>query len=345
MSSSDKKMNPFHQFFEIRFTSVSPYLPLPYDLYLVVNTKPILFRKQGDAVTQDRIDQLVRHGGERFLIPEDQRTLYLGSLRNMVQDPSTTLETKSKFIKESAFVHIKDLFTKQDISVVVTEAKTVVEDMVSLVSSDVAAVATLMRLSSHDYYTYNHCVDVAVYSIAMARRFFGENKELLFAAGMGGLLHDIGKKNVDLTIINKPGKLTPQEWDEVKRHPSYGKELVDPMTNVTTESKLVVHEHHENYDGTGYPQGLKGDQISTLSRIVTIADVFDALTTVRSYHKAIPAQEALDKMFTMQPGKFDPNIFGSFNKDFEKPSDIVLPANFDPCTPNSVQPQRVGKKK
>src|SRR5688500_7565979 len=146
------------KFFEIRLTSVSPGIPLAFDIYLVVNQKPTLFRRIGDTLTAERLKSLVEHGGEHFLVPEDQRSHNLKSLRAAIQSPESSTETKAKFIKESAFLHVHDLFTKTEIKPVVTEAKSLVEEMVSFVSSDISAVTSLMRLSAHDYYTYNHCV-------------------------------------------------------------------------------------------------------------------------------------------------------------------------------------------
>jgi len=211
-----------------------------------------------------------------------------------------------------------------------------IEEMVQFVTADVNAVASLMRLSVHDYYTYNHCVDVAVYSIAIAKKLFGDDKNMLFMAGMGGLLHDVGKRKIDFNIINKASALTRDEWEEVKRHPTYGKEVLEEVPTIPDQTRLIVYEHHENFDGTGYPNKLKGDDISALARVVSIADVFDALTTDRSYHKAVSPQEALDTMYGMQPGKFDPHIFQSFNKNFTKKAPFELPKDFDPCEANSL---------
>ncbi len=182
-------------FFGVRVNSVRESIPLPYDLYLMVNNKPTLFRRRGEVLTPERIQLLIRHGGEQFLVPEDQRELYMHTLRDLIRDPDSPTEVKGRFIKESAFLHIHDIFNKDDIKPLVPEARTLIEDMVELVSSDVEAVASLMRLSKHDYYTYNHCVDVAVYSIVLARRVYGDDKQSLMLAGMGGLLHDIGKRN------------------------------------------------------------------------------------------------------------------------------------------------------
>lgn len=331
-NSPNSQLSPF---FEVRTRSVAGDRPLPCDIYLVFNGKPLLFRRRGDQVTEDRLLRLSKHGLQQLLIPSDQRHLYLDSLKSIVKDPDAGTDTKSKFIKESAYVHIHDLFHKQDIQPVVTEAKALIEDMVSFVSSDISAVSSLMRLSAHDYYTYNHSVDVAVYAIVLARKIFGEDKKFLLAAGLSGLLHDIGKRRIDLALINKASALTPDEWAEIRRHPEYGKEALAEVTSIPTESKEVVYQHHENFDGTGYPQKLKGDEISKLARVVTIADVFDALTTDRSYHKAIPPVQALNTMFSMQPGKFDPQIFSAFNKNFDKKTDLALATNFDPCSPEA----------
>lgn len=328
-----KNPNQLLPYFPIRINSVALGVPLTFDIYLMVADKPVLFRRRNEVITAERMKALVLHGGEQFLIPDEQRAAYLQSLRMIIRDPNSTTEMKSRFIKESAFVHVQDLFTKENVSEAVGEAHTLIEEMVTFVSTDVEAVSTLMRLSKHDYYTYNHCVDVAVYAIALAKRIYGDDKKLLFVAGLGGLLHDIGKRKLDLTLINKNSPLTPSEWEEIKRHPSYGKEILAEVGSLPDESRLIVFEHHENYDGTGYPRGLKGEDISNLARIVTIADVFDALTTDRSYHKAIPPTEALNTMFAMQPGKFDPNIFRSFNKNFALKSRFTLPKNFDPCQP------------
>lgn len=320
-------------YFEIRISSVAPTVPLKYDIFLFVNESPVLFRRIGDTLTEERIRLLYNHGRQEFLVREDQRELYVDSLRHIIHDPGASIETKSKFLKETAYVHINDLFTKEDIAPAVSEASRLTEQMVSFVSNDLEAACTLMRLSRHDYYTYNHCVDVAVYSIVLARKVFGEKTDLLLMAGLGGLLHDIGKRDIDWNLINKTSALTQKEWDEIRKHPVYGKDCLESVPSVPDASRLVVLEHHENFDGTGYPFKLSGDQISPLAKIVTIADVFDALTTDRSYHRAMSPKEALNLMFGMQPGKFDPALFTCFNSNFTRAVPVKLVPDFDPCSP------------
>ncbi len=324
-------------FFDIRINSVTPNVPLVYDLFLFVNETPILFRKIGDTITEERIKLLYHHGGNTFLIRKDQKELYLKSLRQMIDNPSSDKKTKAKFIKETALLHVHDLFTNKNIAPIVDEASVLIERMVKFISDDLEAVASLMNLSRHDYYTYNHCVDVAVYSVAIGKRVLdGNNQELLLKIGLGGLLHDIGKRQIDWNLINKKEPLTSVEWEEMKKHPTYGMECLESVPNVSDSSRLIVYEHHENFDGTGYPNKLAGEDISLLSRIVTIADVFDALTTNRAYHKAMSPKMALDLMYGMQPGKFDPNLFKSFNINTNSKIKEEFSPTFDPCHPQST---------
>lgn len=330
------------RFFDVRLQSVVTDRPLPFDLFLLVSGSPILFRKQNDVLTQQRLQGLLSHNGQRFLILEEQRALYLESLKMMVSNPDSSAEVKSRYIKESAFLHVNDLFVNDDVSQTVQGAELLVSEMVDFVTEDVGAVANLMQLSKHDYYTYNHCVDVAVYTISLAKQLYGSDRDKLIQAGLGGLLHDIGKRKIDLSLINKKTKLSQEEWEEIKKHPDYGHEILRSVDHVPVDSKRAVYEHHENYDGTGYPNKKRGDETCELSRIVAIADVFDALTTERSYHKAISAKEALDLMFGMQPGKFDPDLFEAFNKKFKLDSPIKLLSDFDPCEADSIK--RIEKK-
>jgi putative nucleotidyltransferase with HDIG domain len=330
------------RFFEVRLQSVVTDVPLGFDLFLLVSGNPILFRKQKDVLTNQRLQSLLSHGGQRFLVLEEQRPLYIQSLKEMVNNPETSMEVKSRYIKESAFLHVNDLFEKESVAETVKGAEILVSEMVDFVSEDVSAVANLMQLSKHDYYTYNHCVDVAVYTISLAKQLYGADREKLIQAGLGGLLHDIGKRKIDTALINKQTKLSQEEWLEIKKHPEYGQAILIDVENVPQDSKRAVYEHHENYDGTGYPNKKRGDEVCELSRIVAIADVFDALTTERSYHKAISPSEALDMMFGMQPGKFDPDLFEAFNKKFDKKANLKLLSDFDHCQAGSIT--RIEKK-
>jgi HD-GYP domain-containing protein (c-di-GMP phosphodiesterase class II) len=114
--------------------------------------------------------------------------------------------------------------------------------------------------------------------------------------GMGALLHDVGKSRIDKAILNKRGRLTPEEFAEIKKHPEMGFEIVQDSSPLPAAGAKIILNHHEKCDGSGYPRGLKGDEIDVYSKITCIVDIFDALTTNRCYKGALPGFSALEIM-------------------------------------------------
>ena len=125
------------------------------------------------------------------------------------------------------------------------------------------------------------------------------------------MMHDIGKIGIDESILNKQGRLTATEWDEIKRHPEIGYRILSSVSEFS-EIATCVLEHHERWDGTGYPRGLKGEQISLEARIVGFADAYDAMTTSRTYRSALDEKKALQEILQCAGTQFDPTIAGVF---------------------------------
>ncbi len=169
----------------------------------------------------------------------------------------------------------------------------------------------LGQLKNADDYTFQHCVGVCALLTA-----FGKGLELsrsmLFDLGVGALLHDIGKMKVPPEILNKPGALTKAEFDEMKQHVAYGRELVRDAPWVSPTALNVLEHHHERYDGTGYPHGLKGADISHVGQMTAIIDVYDALTAERVYHKAMSPAEALRKLHEWSRFHFNEELVTHF---------------------------------
>lgn len=126
-----------------------------------------------------------------------------------------------------------------------------------------------------------------------------------------GLLHDIGKIAISDSILNKPGSLTPKEWDKIKRHPDIGSRILQSSKEMANLADCVI-AHHENFDGTGYPKGLKGEEIPLLSRIVSVADAYDAMTSDRKYRKALDPKEAIAELVKCKGLQFDPVVVDYF---------------------------------
>lgn len=216
---------------------------------------------------------------------------------------------------------VEELFERPDIETALSDARGVVEDFVAFMDSDASALANLIGLSSHDFYTYNHSLDVSIYSLGLGQAvgFRGlELKEL----GLGGLFHDIGKRYIPLDIICKSGPLTDQEWMEMQKHPSYGLRILEEHSTPDT-IKACAFEHHESMLGNGYPQKLTADEIHPMARVVSVADTYDALTTKRSYNDPMKPTDAIQLMSGKLAGRYDPEVMRALMSIFEKLKEVA----------------------
>jgi HD-GYP domain-containing protein (c-di-GMP phosphodiesterase class II) len=175
------------------------------------------------------------------------------------------------------------------------QVETVVERMTDSVLRNKDALVSLARIKSRDEYTYLHSLSVAALCIS-----FGQHLKLdtgqIKALGVGGLLHDIGKVRVPLEVLNYPGALTAAEFEVMKTHVAHGEQLLRETTGIDESSICVTCHHHERLDGTGYPEGLRGDQISQFGQLSAIVDIYDALSSERCYKSAMAPTEALRKL-------------------------------------------------
>jgi putative nucleotidyltransferase with HDIG domain len=165
-------------------------------------------------------------------------------------------------------------------------------------------------IESKDRYTAGHCERVANYACMLAAEVGFNGRDLTWFR-MGAYLHDVGKTEVPAEVLNKPGRLTEADWELMKRHAVAGDEIVAEL-NFPWDIRPIVRNHHERWDGTGYPDSLAGEAIPLTARILCVADVFDALTTARSYRPALPREEAL-RIMRHDSGKLlDPSLFETF---------------------------------
>ena len=186
-------------------------------------------------------------------------------------------------------------------------------DLVQSVLRNPHALLSLASLKKLDEYTFRHSVNVTSISIALAKHL-GLEPHLIELIGVGGIMHDVGKANVPMNIINKPGQLSPMEFRTIQQHPDFG---VDICLREQFDDDIIldiVRHHHEAYDGSGYPEKLDHSKISKYAAIVSIADFYDALTTVRSYKKKIAPPEAISMINATANLKFDRRLVFHFIK-------------------------------
>jgi HD-GYP domain-containing protein (c-di-GMP phosphodiesterase class II) len=238
----------------------------------------------------------------------------------VIHDTHLAPEKKAELIRQHSLTMMKRLL-EHPTAANIQSVKRATSHLVDLILKDDETTSYLINITSHDYTTYIHSVDVGVIAIALAKSVFrrSDNHDL-HALGAGFFLHDLGKIHVNLNIINKPGKLSFDEMEEMKRHPVLGFSVLQEAKQITAELKLIVLQHHEKLNGSGYPYGLRGDDIHIYGRICAIADIFDAMTSKRPYKTPMPSFTALKAMRDeMIPHSLQKDLFEKFVIMFKAP--------------------------
>jgi len=192
-------------------------------------------------------------------------------------------------------------------------ARELVGEIADSISRSPNAMLWLTHMKKRDEYTSIHCMNVCILALTFGRSL-GIDRKQLDMLGLGALLHDIGKMHVPLEILNKPGRLTDEEFDIVKSHSMSGYNLLREKKDMSGDVLDIVRSHHERINGRGYPDGLTGDFIGLLVQITSIVDVYDAITSDRCYHDGIAPHDALKNMFDWAGDNFDASLVENFIK-------------------------------
>jgi len=187
----------------------------------------------------------------------------------------------------------------------------VVEHLTDSILRNKDALLSLCRIKQKDDYTFLHSVSVGALLISFARAL-GLDRNVTRLLGIGGMLHDIGKMKVPNEVLNKPGKLTDVEFAIMESHVVYSRDILSETGNIDQISLDVAAQHHERHDGSGYPLGLKGSEMSVYGQMAAIVDVYDAITSDRCYHKGMEPTVALRKMFEWSKFHFNPELIHTF---------------------------------
>lgn len=193
------------------------------------------------------------------------------------------------------------------------DALSLVDEINQSIARNSSALVSLSRLKNVDDYTYLHSVAVCILMMALGRQL-GLEGEVLKQVGLAGLMHDLGKVFIPKEILNKPGKLTEEEFNIVKMHPLKGWEFLKQSSEASDLTLDVCRHHHERVDGKGYPDKLSGEALTLFARMGAICDVYDAITSNRCYKKGWEPAESIRKMAEWKDGHFDEAIFHAFVK-------------------------------
>ncbi|NUM56791.1 MAG: HD domain-containing protein [Candidatus Hydrogenedentes bacterium] len=292
---------------------------------------PVLYRARELPITAQTLLVLRDRGHKEVLVPADQEPEYQQyieeNLGSILSDESIPIEQRSQVLYESATNLMRYVFEAPRSPDMVKRSKDMVANASAFLQNEKVAFEHLLSLVSFDYYTYTHSVNVFVFSYMLAQYAGFTDPALLRDLGEGALLHDVGKSRLDSSIVQCAGPLTDAQWAEMRKHPTYGYEILRDHNAFGALALDIVLHHHEKLGGGGYPDGLSGDQIHPLVRISTIADIFDAMTTRRSYRDAIDSFPALRTMRDEMANALDPTLFRQFVEMMGNPRGIRVAAS------------------
>lgn len=312
-------------YFSIRIDSLRTDQITGFALYLPPQPgrEPVLYRDAELPFTEESKERLRDNKVDTVLINKSDRRAWLrysGSvLSDFLANPEVPVNERAGLLYESAQGLVQEILTKPDAGEMIQQSRTMVDGMVGFLFKESTSFYELMQLTSYDYYTYTHSVNVFVYSVSLANRLGLKGSEVN-EFGHGALMHDIGKRKIDAAVTNSKGKLTEEQWEQMQTHPVHGYEILLSSGETSQIALDVTRHHHEKLNGRGYPDGLKGDEISKWARIATIADIFDALTTKRSYKDAMDTFIALRFMKEKMWDELDHELFMTFVAMMAKPS-------------------------
>ena len=278
------------------------------DIYKVLIEENESFTKE----TQDKIDKLQLK--DLYVLTKDHPLYEKDTqeyIAKILDDDSISSKLKSEIIHDMATDTINELFSGEINKNKIDRSTELVNDTIQLILNDDSAAKAMLGVTSYDYYTYTHCVNVSIYALGFGAHL-KLDKNKLNVLGRAGILHDLGKKNIPNEIVNKNGRLTDEEFSTMKSHPSLAVEILKELGEKNQLVLDAIEQHHEKLDGSGYPKGLKAQEIHILSQIIAIADIFDALTTKRSYKEALKTFDALSIMKNEMTTELNPHLLAEF---------------------------------
>jgi len=266
-----------------------------------------LLLQEGQSLKQSYISRIAMNGFQGVYIADKLSEEI--KIKNVIDDE----------LRNSAANAVRNIFVQSQTPAGVSRktaenTKTIVRGIVEEVIKNRDVMVNMIDLKSYDNYTYYHSVNVGVLSVVMGVAS-GMGPESLYDLGLGALLHDIGKVFIDKKIIDKPGSLTPEEFETIKGHPSMGYDyLRNANLDLPISSLIGILQHHERLDGSGYPEKRSGKEIHQFSRIISVADVFDAMTSDRPYRAGMMPSEVMEFLMGGAGKLFDLKFVSLFTK-------------------------------
>ncbi len=278
------------------------------DVYIqhVMSSRKLLYRGAHSNLPIGDDEKLRRRKVTHFYLRVEDQSQYDQAVRDALAAPAVNPAMRLALTVQQHRDAFQVAIRHRSAVPVVAASEKIAEDVLRVIDHDALSVSTVLGLLDHDNCTFQHSCNVAIYSATLAKRVGLGDQELNLLTN-GGLLHDIGKRQIPAFILRKPGKLDDREREIIRQHPTTGFRELTAIPHLSWGQLMMAYQHHEWFNGSGYPVGITGEEIHLWARICAVADVFDALTANRPYRESGHAQAALEIM-NKEAGHFDQEL-------------------------------------
>jgi HD-GYP domain-containing protein (c-di-GMP phosphodiesterase class II) len=292
--------------------TLHPATVLDCDLYFQRPGCPYteLYRVSSYPLEATDLERLRTDGVDHLYIRMEEAEAYRDYLcTRVLHDKNVPLAARVQALREVTRVVFQNALTTNDLDQMVNVASPFGGNLATMVAEQSMPFHELFATLEHDYCTFTHVCNISVYSTILAIRLGTcTDAVTLGELATGGLLHDIGKRHIPLHVLNKSGKLTDEEWELIREHPTTGFRELATRGHLTWGQLMMVYQHHERLDGSGYPAGIPAEEIHPWARICCVVDVFDAVTSHRPYRRPISTAQACDYLKKFAGVRFDAEV-------------------------------------
>jgi HD-GYP domain-containing protein (c-di-GMP phosphodiesterase class II) len=276
------------------------------------NSSPVLYHRADNPIEAKHLSHLADVGVQHIFVRTEDFQQFgshlLESVDSLVGDSPVPGAERFAVLQVALAMEIERTSRLVDCGPYVSLAERVGRDLTSLLSSNKVLPKHLFRLARHDFNTFTHVTNVAAYSVILAEHLGLTSDDSSEKIATAAILHDIGKRFIPAEILTKPSRLDKHERDVIETHPLRGYEELCERPGLTQDQLMIVYQHHERIDGTGYPVGIQGDEIHPWARMLSVVDVFDAMTGTRPYRRPATAQEAMTYIRQNAGTQFDREV-------------------------------------
>ena len=286
----------------------------PVDLFVQYEAHGplVLYHRAGCPLEPDRLTLLIDGGVQNICVQSEDFQKFgsqlLATVESSADRESIPPAERFAVLQLAVAAEIEHATRLMDCGPYVAVAEKVSRELTSLLTSSEVLPLDLYRLARHDFNTFTHVTNVASYGVVFAEHLNMCNGGDLEQFAKAAILHDIGKRFIPTSILSKPAKLEPHEREVIETHPQRGYEELCGRDDMSFDQLMVIYQHHERFDGKGYPVGLEGEEIHPWARMLAVVDVFDAMTGERPYRRPATVKQAMDYITSSAGTHFDPDM-------------------------------------